>query len=55
MASYVLIFLLFVIVLIRFQILRARATATQKARVKMAATVLALKEKGRKCGGAGRL
>ncbi|KAI4531016.1 hypothetical protein MG293_018874 [Ovis ammon polii] len=39
----------------RFRTLCARATAAQKAGVTMAAAVLALEEKGRKCGGAGRL
>ena len=55
MASYALIRLLFVIVLIGFRTLCARATTSQKVGVTMAAAVLALEEKGRKCGGAGRL
>ena len=55
MASYALICLLFVTVLIGFRTLYAQATAAQKAGVTIAAAVLALEEKGRKYGGAGRL
>ena len=55
MASYALLCLLFVIVLIKFQTLCARATAAQKAGVTMAAAVFVLEKKGRKCGGAGKL
>ena len=46
MAAYALICLLFVIVLIGFRTLCARATTAQKAGVTMAAAVLALEEKG---------
>ena len=46
MAAYALICLLFVIVLIGFRTLCARATTAQKAGVTMAAAVLALEENG---------
>ena len=48
MASYALLCLLFVIVLIKFQTLCAQATAAQKTKIAMAAAVLALKKKKEK-------